>query len=86
MNYVFLPNSGAQRLTAKFIDALASVKADRFDCNVTLMGYPEYVLYNKDLTAKLQTVDTYFFTRFFCSNTRPRAASRQSINRSLARA
>ncbi len=68
VNYVFLPNSGAQKLTSKFIDALTSVKSDRFDCNVTLMGYPEYVLYNKDLTAKLQTVDTYFFTRFFCSN------------------
>ncbi len=68
VNYVFLPNSGAQKLTAKFIDALTGVKNDRFDCNVTLMGYPEYVLYNKDLTSKLQAVDTYFFTRFFNNN------------------
>lgn len=68
VNYIFLPNSGDQKLTNKFIDALAGVKSDRFDCNVTLMGYPEYVLYGKELVAKLKKVDTYFFTRFYNSN------------------
>ena len=50
---------------AKFIKALKQAKNDRFDCDLSLIAYPEYVLYLKDYQTDLQDVDTWMFTRFF---------------------
>ena len=63
--YVFIPSSGDKALVKRFIKALKQVKSDRFDCDLSLIAYPEYVLYLKDYQTDLQDVDTYMFTRFF---------------------
>ena len=63
--YVFIPSSGDKALVKKFIKALKEVKKERFDCDLSLIAYPEYVLYLKDYQTDLQDVDTHMFTRFF---------------------
>ena len=63
--YVFIPSSGDKKLVGKFIKALKQVKKDRFDCDLSLVAYPEYVLYLKDYQTDLQDVDTWMFSRFF---------------------
>lgn len=63
--YVFIPSSGDKALVKKYIKALKQVKSDRFDCELSLIAYPEYVLYLKDYQTDLQDIDTYMFTRFF---------------------
>jgi LysM repeat protein len=63
--YVFIPSSGDKTLVKRFIKALKQVKSDRFDCDLSLIAYPEYVLYLKDYQTDLQDVDTYMFTHFF---------------------
>ena len=63
--YVFIPSSGDKSLLGKYIRALKQVKAERFDCDLSLVAYPEYVLYLKDYQTEMQDVDTWMFTRFF---------------------
>ena len=63
--YVFIPSSGDKALIKKYIKALKEVKSERFDCDLSLIVYPEYVLYLKDYQTDLQDIDTYMFTRFF---------------------
>lgn len=63
--YVFIPSSGDKSLVKKYMKALKEVKKERFDCDLSLVVYPEYVLYLKDYQTDLQDVDSYMFTRFF---------------------
>ena len=63
--YVFIPSSGDKSLIKKYIKALKEVKSERFDCELSLVAYPEYVLYLKDYQTDLQDIDTYMFSRFF---------------------
>ena len=63
--YVFIPSSGDKNLLKRFIKALKQVKSERFDCDLSLIAYPEYVLHLKDYQTDLQDVDTYMFRRFF---------------------
>ena len=63
--YVFIPSSGDKALIKKYMKALKGVKKERFDCDLTLIAYPEYVLYLKEYQTDMQDVDTYMFTRFF---------------------
>ena len=63
--YVFIPSSGDKGLVKKYMKALKEVKKERFDCDLSLVVYPEYVLYLKDYQTDLQDVDSYMFTRFF---------------------
>ena len=63
--YVFIPSSGDKALIKKYIKALKQVKEERFDCDLSLIAYPECVLYLKEFQTDLQDVSTYMFTRFF---------------------
>ncbi len=63
--YVFIPSSGEKNLVKKYIKALKQAKNERFDCDMSLLVYPEYVLYLKDYQTDLQDIDTYMFSRFF---------------------
>ena len=63
--YVFIPSSGDKSLIKKYIKALKEVKSERFDCDLSLIAYPEYVLSLKDYQTDLQDIDTYMFSRFF---------------------
>ena len=63
--YVFIPSSSSKNLLRKVVKSLKQAKSERFDCDMVMMGYPEYVLYLKDYQDDLQTIDTYMFSRFF---------------------
>lgn len=63
--YIFIPSNGDKSLVKKYIKALKEVKSERFDCDLSLIAYPEYVLYLKDYQTDLQDIDTYMFSRFF---------------------
>jgi LysM repeat protein len=63
--YVFIPSPGDMTLIGRYIKALKQVKQERFDCELALVAFPEYVLYLKDYQTDLQDVDTWMFTRFF---------------------
>ena len=65
--YVFIPSSGDKAVIKRYIKALKQVKGDRFDCDMSLIAYPEYVLYLKDYQVDMQDIDTYMFSRFFNS-------------------
>ncbi len=63
--YVFIPSSSSKNVLKKIVRALKQAKEERFDCDMALLAYPEYVLYLKDYQDDLQTIDTYMFSRFF---------------------
>ena len=63
--YVFIPSSSSKNLLKHVVKALKQAKEERFDCDMVLLGYPEYVLYLKDYQTDLQDIDTYLFSRFF---------------------
>lgn len=65
--YVFIPSSGNKEILRKTVKALKQTKSERFDCEMVLLGYPEYMLYLKDYQTDLQDIDTYMFARFFNS-------------------
>jgi LysM repeat protein len=70
MNYLFIPSSGNKDLVNKYIGALVTAKSQRFDCEMALLGYPEYVSFLNDFKSSFQTVDTYIFSRFFKNDSR----------------
>lgn len=63
--YVIIPSSGSDDLLRKIVKAVKSVKKERIDCELVMLGYPEYVLHLKDYQEDLMTIDTYMFSRFF---------------------
>lgn len=63
--YVLLPANSSKSLLKKVISATKEAKANRFDCELNMVGYPEYVLYLKDYQSDLMAIDTYVFSRFF---------------------
>lgn len=63
--YVFIPSSSSKELFRKVAGALKRAKSERFDCDMVMLAYPEYVLYLKDFQTDMQTIDTYMFSRFF---------------------
>ncbi len=65
--YVVIPSSSSKETLRKVVKALKRVKEERFDCEIAMLGYPEYVLYLKDHQTELQDIDTYLFSRFFNS-------------------
>jgi len=65
--YIFIPSSQNKDMLKRIIPALKQAKRERFDCDLYLIGWPEYVLYLKDYQTDLQDIDTYMFSRFFNS-------------------
>lgn len=66
-NYLFIPTSSSKQFFTKFSKALSEVKEKRFDCEVCLLGHPEYLVM-KDQKATLQKINTYVYSRFFVAN------------------
>ncbi len=64
-NYLFVPSNGNNSLLAKIKGALKTVKDERIDCGINLLGFPEYIVYLKDNQEDLMAIDTYMFSRFF---------------------
>ncbi len=64
-NYLFVPSNGNNSLLAKIKGALKTVKDERIDCGINMLGFPEYIVYLKDNQEDLMAIDTYMFSRFF---------------------
>lgn len=64
-NYLFVPSNSNKPLLRKIAPALKETKAERFDCEMNLLGYPEYIVYLKDYQSDLMAIDTYMYSRFF---------------------
>lgn len=64
-NYLFIPSNSSKSLLKKITAALKTTKEERFDCEMNLLGYPEYILHLKDYQSDLMAIDTYMFSRFF---------------------
>lgn len=64
-NYLFIPSNGSKGLLKKIVAPLKATKDERFDCEMNLLGYPEYILHLKDYQENLMAIDTYMFSRFF---------------------
>ncbi|UKI44202.1 MAG: hypothetical protein L6U16_00545 [Porphyromonadaceae bacterium] len=52
-NYLFIPTSSTKQFFTKISDALVEAKEKRFDCEISLLGHPEY-LASKGMKASLQ--------------------------------
>lgn len=63
--YVIIPTSGTRNMLVKIFDAIKSVKFDRFDVDLCMMGYPEWVTYLPDFTQYFNQIDTYIYSRFY---------------------
>lgn len=66
--YLFVPTSGSKALLGKVAGAIKEAKEKRFDCEVAMLGFPEYLTLLKDYRSTLQAIDTYVFSRFFIAN------------------
>lgn len=66
-NYLFVPTTSSKHFFNKYSSALLDVKEKRFDCEVRLLGHPEY-LSMKESKALLQKIDSYIYSRFFVAN------------------
>ncbi|MGM9869728.1 MAG: LysM peptidoglycan-binding domain-containing protein [Sodaliphilus sp.] len=66
-NYLFIPTSSNKKFFAQCTGVLKSVKEQRYDCNVSFLGHPEY-LAMRDVKETLKTLDSYVYSRFFVAN------------------
>lgn len=66
-NYLFVPTTSSKHFFNKYSSALLDVKEKRFDCEVRLLGHPEYLAL-KESKALFQKIDTYVYSRFFVAN------------------
>ncbi|MDO4512273.1 MAG: LysM peptidoglycan-binding domain-containing protein [Bacteroidales bacterium] len=66
-NYLFIPTSTSKQFFAKFAKALKDAKDKRFDCEVRLLGHPEY-LSMKEIKASLQGINSFVYSRFFVAS------------------
>ena len=67
-SYLFIPTSGSKSFLAKIAPAVKQVKLKRFDCEVSMLGFPQYFNYLKEYKSTFQAIDTYLFSRFFIAN------------------
>ncbi|MBR5102738.1 MAG: LysM peptidoglycan-binding domain-containing protein, partial [Muribaculaceae bacterium] len=65
MNYLFVPTTSSKTMMAKTIKAIKTAKNERFDCEIALLGYPEYLLMTKDYGESFSAIDTYIFSKFY---------------------
>lgn len=66
--YLFVPSSGSKALLGKVAEAIKEAKQQRFDCEIAMLGYPEYLTLMSEYRSTFQSIDTYVFSRFFTAN------------------
>ena len=66
-NYLFIPTSSNKKFFAQCTNVLKLVKDQRYDCNVSFLGHPEF-LAMRDVNDMLKALDSYVYSRFFVAN------------------
>ena len=64
-SYLFIPSNGKESLLKKFATGLIEAKKTRVDCDLVLLGHPEYTMYIKKHKDELMAMDTYIYSRFY---------------------
>ena len=64
-SYLFIPSNGKESFLNTFATALKEAKDLRVDCDLALMGHPEYTMYIKKRQEELMGLDTYIYSRFY---------------------
>lgn len=64
-SYLFIPANGKESLLNKFAAGLIEAKKTRVDCDLVLLGHPEYTMYIKKHKDELMAMDTYIYSRFY---------------------
>jgi LysM repeat protein len=64
-SYLFIPANGKESLLNKFATGLIEAKKNRIDCDLVLLGHPEYTMYIKKHKDELMAMDTYIYSRFY---------------------
>ena len=67
-SYIFIPANGKESLLKKFAAGLSDAKKTRVDCDIVLLGHPEYTMYMKGYKNTLMDIDTYIYSRFYLSD------------------
>ncbi len=66
--YVLIPTSGSRSILHRSINAIKSVKLNRYDVNLCMFGYPEWTTYIAEFGNDFNQVDTYMYSRFFAQH------------------
>jgi len=64
-SYIFIPSNGKASLLKKFATGLRDAKNTRVDCELVLLGHPEYTMYMKGYKDLFMSIDTYIYSRFY---------------------
>lgn len=64
-NYLFIPANGKESFLNKFAAGIKEAKDMRVDCELVLLGHPEYTMYIKKHRDELMDIDTYIYSRFY---------------------
>ena len=64
-NYLFIPANGKESFLNKFATGIKEAKDMRVDCELVLLGHPEYTMYIKKHRDELMDIDTYIYSRFY---------------------
>lgn len=67
-NYLFVPTSGSKTFLKKIAGAIKQAKQERYDCEIAMLGQPEFLTYSKEFKSTFQAIDTYVYSRFFVAN------------------
>jgi len=64
-NYLFIPGNGKESFLNKFATGIKEAKEMRVDCELVLLGHPEYTMYIKKYKEDFMVMDTYIYSRFY---------------------
>ena len=64
-NYLFIPANGKENFLSRFENGIKEAKETRIDCELVLLGHPEYTLYLGKHRESLMNIDTYIYSRFY---------------------
>ena len=67
-SYLFIPSNGSTSLLNKFANGLRDAKKTRIDCDLVLLGLPEYTVIIDNYKDLFMAIDTHIYSRFFLPN------------------
>lgn len=64
-NYLFIPANGKESFFNRFATGIKEAKDMRVDCELVLLGHPEYTMYINKHRDEFMNIDTYIYSRFY---------------------
>jgi len=63
--YLFIPSNGSESFLRKYATGIIEAKSTRVDCQLELLGPPEYTMYIKKHKEEFMNIDTHIYSRFY---------------------